>query len=127
MKTKILSISVTFVAILLSSCAYYHPAGTQVAAALEQNHIATTQVINYDVNSARIDSESAPVLDSVIQYLESNPTAHIEISVSTNNINDTGLIPPNSLERAESVKAYIVASGIDPNRIIAVETIVVTK
>lgn len=119
MKIKILPIIAVFAAVLLSGCANNHEAAARVALALEQDHIATTQAVRYRENSAQIDTASNPVLDTVVQYMKSNPTAHLEIfnTSNSNSLDGPGFDAPLSGERAEAAKAYIVASGVHPSRV----------
>ena len=113
----VLPVFAALAAALLSGCTNYHAAAAQVVLKLEQDHIATTQTILYRENSAQIDPASKPVLDGVVQYLKSNPAAHMEIFNSTNNIDGTGFNFSLSRDRAESAEAYIVSSGVDPGRL----------
>lgn len=103
--------------VLVSGCTNYHSAAVQVVLALEQDHRATTRTILYRENSDQIDPVSQPVLDGVIQYLKSNPAAHLEIFNTSNNTDGTAFDLPLSQKRAESAKTYIVSFGVDPSRV----------
>jgi len=119
MSIRVLPIVAALSAVFLSGCANNHEAAARVSLALEQSHIATTQSVRYRENSAEIDSASNPVLDTVAQYMRSNPAAHLEIFDTSNstNLDGLGFDAPLSRERAEAAKAYIVSSGVDPSRV----------
>jgi outer membrane protein OmpA-like peptidoglycan-associated protein len=116
---KVLSVSAVFGAFLLSGCASYHIAGAQVASMLEQTGEVTTHAVRYVPDSAELDSKSKPVLDAMVQYLKSHPTIHLEILDDTENIDGAGLNLSISQKRAETVKTYFVAAGIDASRVTA--------
>lgn len=72
--------------------------------------------INFEFDSSVIDESSGAALDSLAAFLNHN-TLHVEIS---GHADDTGGEEYNmrlSLQRAESVKAALVARAVDPARI----------
>ena len=72
--------------------------------------------INFEFDSSVIDESSGAALDSLAAFLNHN-TLHVEIS---GHADDTGREEYNmrlSLQRAESVKAALVARAVDPARI----------
>ena len=81
---------------------------------LDQTGEVTTHAIRYIPNSADLDTKSKPVLDDMVQYLKSHPTANLEILDA---VGDGGF--SLSQHRADMVKAYFVAAGIDGNRLVA--------
>jgi len=93
--------------------------GRQVVAALGQSGEATTHAVLFAFNSAEIDRESKPVLDSVAQFLKDNPAVRLEVQGHTDNIGGAPFNLTLSQKRAESVKAYFVAAGIDGGRLVA--------
>jgi outer membrane protein OmpA-like peptidoglycan-associated protein len=90
--------------------------GAQIVSALEQNGKATTHAILFAFNSAQLDREAKPVLDSVAQYLKSNPAVRLEIQGHTDDIGGAPFNLALSQQRAEAVKAYFVAAGLDERR-----------
>ena len=68
-------------------------------------------------NKADLTPESKQVLDKQIAWLKENPNKNVIVQGYTD---PTGLTAHNwklGMERAESVKAYFVENGINPNRV----------
>lgn len=75
--------------------------------------------IHFRPGSAEIDPYSYPVLDDVVKVLKEHPEAKIEIQGHTDSIGSFEFNMILSQRRAESVKRYLVAHGIDPDRLVA--------
>jgi outer membrane protein OmpA-like peptidoglycan-associated protein len=70
----------------------------------------------FETNKAIIKPESEPVLQKVLTTFRDNPTLRVEIRGHTDN---TGLRTKNvalSLERAQAVRAWFIAHGVDQSR-----------
>ncbi len=76
--------------------------------------------IRFKKGSARIVSSTRRKLDRAVQQFREYPELNIEISGHTDSTGDRDLNMRLSLRRAESVKEYLVAKGIDPDRIITI-------
>jgi OOP family OmpA-OmpF porin len=76
--------------------------------------------ISFELDSARIDGASTPILERAYQLLEDNPNIWIEISGHTSSDGDADRNLELSLHRAEAVKAYLVTRGILDTRILTV-------
>jgi outer membrane protein OmpA-like peptidoglycan-associated protein len=73
--------------------------------------------ILFDIDSATIRPESRPVLDEVVGSLRAQPSWQLTVEGHTDS---TGTAEHNrvlSQQRADSVKAYLVAAGIDASRL----------
>lgn len=68
-------------------------------------------------SSAKLIETSYPELDRLIDELKRNPAVRIELDGHTDNQGDPSLNSTLSQSRVETVKAYFVEKGIDPNRI----------
>ena len=75
--------------------------------------------IFFDFNKSVLRSESFQELDRVVKLMKDNPYIEIEIAGHTDNVGADEYNLNLSLERANSVVAYIVSKGISQNRIIA--------
>lgn len=94
-------------------------AGSQVVSELKQTGEATTHSILFAFNSAELDPEALPVLTNLAAYLRANPKLAIEVGGYTDNIGGEAFNLTLSRSRAEAVKAYLVAAGIDVARLSA--------
>ncbi len=90
-----------------------------IVAGLSQTGKAATNAILFGYNSAAIDKESRPVLDGLAQYLQANPRRRLEIQGHTDNIGGQAFNATLSQKRAEAVKAYLAAAGVDDSRLVA--------
>lgn len=79
--------------------------------------IAELAGIGFELDSAVISIESAPILEKAYQMLAKHPELAVEISGHTSSDGDRDRNLRLSLSRAEAVKAYLVGRGIDGLRI----------
>ena len=68
-------------------------------------------------NKADLTPESKQVLDRQIAWLKENPTKNVIVQGYTDPTGTTAHNWQLGIERAESVKAYFVENGINPNRV----------
>ncbi len=73
--------------------------------------------VNFDFNSAKLKSESYPVLFHAVQVLLQNPDMKVEIQGHTDNIGSAEGNMKISQKRAETVKKYLVARGVKADRL----------
>jgi outer membrane protein OmpA-like peptidoglycan-associated protein len=76
--------------------------------------------VHFESGSATIQEESYPRLDRVVEYMTHRPSARIRVEGHTDNVGDPERNQALSEARAESVREYLVAHGIDGSRIEAV-------
>ena len=76
--------------------------------------------IQFPDSSAVIDSGSFATLDRVVDILNANPTANIEIGGHTDNVGPIGGNIRLSERRANAVRDYLISGGIDASRLTAV-------
>jgi peptidoglycan-associated lipoprotein len=81
------------------------------------NNIFSINPIFYDLNKSNIRMDAAPELDKVVQALEDNPTVKIELGSHTDSRSSAEYNQDLSQRRAEAAIKYIIAKGIDPNRL----------
>ena len=70
--------------------------------------------ISFDVNSAAIRPALRQVLDPFASQLRGDPSARINIIGHTDSTGSDAVNDPLSIKRAESVRDYLVARGVDP-------------
>ena len=73
--------------------------------------------IHFDFESARIKPESIPYLDALAEYLKKSPSLRFQIIGHTDLHGTEEFNNRLSLERARSVKEYLVTKGIDASRL----------
>jgi len=76
--------------------------------------------VNFDYNKATLRPESYPILDNAASILLTNPEANVEIAGYTDQIGSEKYNNELSLKRANAVKKYLVAKGVDGSRLTTV-------
>jgi len=76
--------------------------------------------IEFDTGRATIRAESAPRLDRIVEYLQHKASARIRIGGYTDNVGNARTNQRLSEQRAQAVRDYLVAHGIDAGRVEAV-------
>ncbi len=71
----------------------------------------------FDFDQDVIKPEFLPLFDNAINVLNLNPELTVEIQGYTDNIGDADYNLRLSQRRAEAVKDYLIANGIDPSRL----------
>lgn len=74
----------------------------------------------FGTGSARIEAESFPRLDQVVEYMTHRPSVRIRIAGHTDNVGNPQRNLRLSEQRAQSVRTYLIEQGIDGDRIEAV-------
>jgi outer membrane protein OmpA-like peptidoglycan-associated protein/opacity protein-like surface antigen len=75
--------------------------------------------VTFKLGSAELTADSADQLDRVAASLAAWPEVRVEVAGYTDSSGPQELNRRLSQERAESVRSYLVARGIDPERIVA--------
>lgn len=77
----------------------------------------TIRDITFEFNSARLTANAQRLMENVVSFLRSDPTARIDIAGHTDNV---GGVPKNlvlSRARAKEVRDYLIGYGIDGSRL----------
>jgi OOP family OmpA-OmpF porin len=73
--------------------------------------------VNFEYNSAKLNSSSYPMLLNAIQFLNQNPEMIVEIQGHTDNVGSDEYNLQLSEKRAQTVKDYLVSKGISAGRL----------
>ncbi len=76
--------------------------------------------INFDFNKATLRPEAYPILNNAAEILLKNPDVKVEIQGHTDQIGADKFNEQLSLRRAEAVKKYLVAKGVNASRLTTV-------
>jgi OOP family OmpA-OmpF porin len=76
--------------------------------------------VNFAFDKSDLLPESYPVLDDAVKLLNEKPSVKVEIEGYTDYIGTDAYNQKLSVERAESVKSYMVSKGIAANRLATV-------
>jgi outer membrane protein OmpA-like peptidoglycan-associated protein len=93
--------------------------GVKIIDDLKKTGVAVSHSILFDFNSANIDRAGRPVLDSVADYLKSNPKIKLEVQGHTDILGGADYNLHLSQRRAEAVCADLRAAGISADRLVA--------
>jgi len=77
------------------------------------------QGVNFESGSAALTPDSYSVLDKVVLSLQAYPEVRVEIRGHTDSQGPASFNMKLSQKRAESVRQYLINSGIDPARLVA--------
>jgi outer membrane protein OmpA-like peptidoglycan-associated protein len=81
--------------------------------------VKITQQIHFEYNKDKIRPESFPILDAVAEVLDKNPDIKLEVQGHTDNRGSAQYNKDLSNRRAHSVRKYLAAKGIAPDRLTA--------
>jgi OOP family OmpA-OmpF porin len=73
--------------------------------------------VNFNFNKSELRPESYPILLHAVKVLNSNPNLKVEIIGHSDNLGEEKFNLKISLERAQTVKSYLIGKGIDSNRL----------
>jgi len=74
---------------------------------------------NFETGKATLQPESYTVLDELVAYLTRKDDEKIELGGHTDNVGSAASNLKLSLDRANTVRAYLLTKGIDPDRVTA--------
>lgn len=85
-----------------------------------EKEIRITQQIQFEFNKAVIrPGISFKILDEVVEVLNENPKIDLEVQGHTDNVGGDAYNMKLSQKRADAVRAYLVAKGIAPSRLVS--------
>jgi OmpA-OmpF porin, OOP family len=73
--------------------------------------------VNFDFDKATLRNESYPILDNAAGILLSHPDVNVEIQGHTDQIGSDKYNDELSMRRAEAVKKYMIAKGVEASRL----------
>ena len=74
---------------------------------------------NFDFNSTALDGETTEYLDELAKALIDNPELKIKLVGHTDNVGSEKFNQRLSINRAQTLKGYLVGKGVDTERIVA--------
>ncbi len=74
---------------------------------------------NFETGKALLEEESYKVLDELVAYLVRKDDEKIEVGGHTDNVGKAAANLTLSMDRANTVRAYLLTKGIDPDRVTA--------
>ena len=74
---------------------------------------------NFETGKATLEPESYQVLDELVAYLVRKDDEKIEVGGHTDNVGKAAANLTLSMDRANTVRAYLLTKGIDPDRVTA--------
>ncbi|MFI5139902.1 MAG: OmpA family protein [Sphingobacteriales bacterium] len=92
-----------------------------ISVLLEPIEVGNTVILNnifFDTNKFDLQTESLAELDKLVEFMQLNPTVHIEISGHTDNVGNDQANQVLSENRAKSVYQYLISNSIDASRLI---------
>ncbi len=102
----------------IGSCPHWKPgAGNGVVDQLKSEGRARLYGILFDTDSDHLKDESKPTLDSLVAAAGAQPTWNFGIEGYTDNVGGDPHNQTLSEKRAASVKAYLVAAGVNASRL----------
>jgi len=91
--------------------------GTPAGARVDSRGCWCLGDVLFDFDKSVIKPEGRPILDEVVLILENNPSLRIDIQGHTDSIGSEEWNQGLSERRAKAVMEYLVAAGIDPERL----------
>lgn len=82
--------------------------------------VVVLEGINFETDSYKITKKSMPFMEKALVYMKKYPDQHFEISGHTDSRGTASHNKKLSLNRANSVKSWLVKNGIDANRLTTV-------
>jgi OmpA-OmpF porin, OOP family len=79
----------------------------------------TLEGVNFETGSARLTADSETVLGEVSRELKTHPRLHIELQGHTDSTGSAALNQRLSQQRAESVRQYMLSSGVQAEQLVA--------
>ena len=73
--------------------------------------------VNFDFNKSTLRPEAYPILDNAAEILLTHPQVNVDIIGYTDQVGSDKYNDKLSLQRAESVKKFLIAKGVDSNRL----------
>jgi outer membrane protein OmpA-like peptidoglycan-associated protein len=73
--------------------------------------------VQFSSGKATLTPESSARLDTIVEYMTHRPSVRIEISGHTDDVGKKAVNQKLSQQRADAVRAYLVAAGIDESRV----------
>ena len=93
------------------------PPPSPVRVQAELDRLLASGRIEFETGSDRLRPEATPLLDAIVEQLASAPELEVEVEGHTDSRGDPQGNRRLSLRRAEAVKAYLAARGIDAVRV----------
>lgn len=90
----------------------------ELTGAVENGQTIRMRLLNFQTDSSSITEEALPVLDELYDFLVLNSGVVIEVGGHTNNQPSDDFADKLSTARAKSVTDYLVAKGIDAQRVL---------
>ena len=101
----------------IGSCPNWKPGANEVVQQLNSEGRARLYGILFDTDSDHLKGNSKPTLDALIAAASTQPTWNFGIEGYTDNVGGDAHNQTLSEQRARSVKAYLVAAGVNANRL----------
>ncbi len=105
-----------FVSKDIGKCYNWDPKGNSLESQLNKEGRVRLYGILFDTDSDHLKPESKTTLDALVSVAKSNPKRNFEIEGHTDNVGGDAHNQTLSDKRAVSVKAYLVAAGVDAGR-----------